>query len=634
MSWEVRTMPSKTWSFNRGVAANDLKRFWPLWGAWFAVLLVLTVAGVQNAIASFGHDSVYNVWNFGADLLTMAEQLAILSAAVGVLAAMAMFHYLYQPRACGMMHALPLRRESLFLTVWLTGLLPLLCAELLVMLIGMGMTLPGHFALFISWLQWFGILALGTVAFYGFAVFCAMLTGHWLVLPVVYVVLNFTAIVVEATSRSLMALFVYGMSPPLELSLGFLSPVYQLVVHLRCATVDVPTELIDVTGSALLYTVAEGYTLQGVGWLVGYAVCGLLLSLCALLLYRRRQMETAGDVVAVPVLRPVFKYCLSLGTALVFAWVLLAIFLQQPHGGPGLAAMVLLLLLVGAFIGYYAAEMLMQKTLRVFRARSFRGFAAVCAVLCLFVGLGEFDAFGYERRVPDADDVAYVTVLNAKMDEPETVSALVELHRAVVADKARQERGYDRGMDRSTVNVMDVRFDYTLKNGGSLQRYYTVYTDESELADPDCLGWQLERTYNLPEFLLERVTPSVPITDQTVYHASLDVEQPMIDGVWQPSQTVWLTGEEAAALYTEGILPDAQAQQIGHRWYMDPDGSSARAEQTNVTLDLSIRGDGWQEFVDRYAWLNIPVETGSTNTIRWLEENKGLTVVTREELYK
>lgn len=621
-------MPSKTWSFNRGIAANFLKRFWPLWGAWLFVLLVLTVAGVQGILTSFGYDTVYNVWNAGAVLLNMAGQLAIGSAAVGVLSAMAMFHYLYQVRACGMMNALPLRRESLFLTVCLTGLLPLLGAELLVMLIGMGMTLPGRCVLFVSWLQWFGILALGTVAFYGFAVFCAMLTGHWLVLPVVYAVLNFTAIVVEGTCRSLMTLFVYGMSPPSVLSLGFLSPIYQLSVHLGCTTVDVPTELVDGTGAVNVYHVANGYTVEGFGWLIGYAVAGLLLSGCALLLYRRRQMETAGDVVAIPVLRPVFKYCLSLGTALVFAWLLLSISLHQSHGGPGLTALVLLLLLIGAFIGYFAAEMLLQKTLKVFRVKAFRSFAVVCAALCLFVGLNEFDAFGYERRVPDADEVDYITVLNAKMDEPETVSALTDLHRAIIADKSRQERGYDRGTDRSIVSVMDVRLEYTLKNGQSLKRYYTVYTGENELADPDCLGWRLERTYNLPEFLLERVMPAIPVTAQHVPYATLDVQQPRIDGVWQHPESVTLTGEEAAALYTEGILPDAEALHIGHRWYMDPDGSRGQAATTNVTLDMPLVGDRPGE----HTWLDIPVETDSENTIRWLEENKGITVVPISEL--
>ena len=42
----------------------------------------------------------------------------------------------------------------------------------------------------------------------------------------------------------------------------------------------------------------------------------------ALLLYRRRALETAGDAVAVPWLRPVFKYFMALGGALALAGVL------------------------------------------------------------------------------------------------------------------------------------------------------------------------------------------------------------------------------------------------------------------------------------------------------------------------
>ncbi len=617
-------MPSKTWSFNRGIAANFLKRFWPLWGAWLAGLLLAAVSLAQTGISSFGPDSTYNVWNFGVTLLSTSELFAMGTAGIGVLTAMAMFHYLYQPRESGMMHTLPLRRESLFLTVYLTGLLPLLGAELLVTLIGMLMTLPGRYALAVSWLQWFGVLALGTVAFYGFAVFCAMLTGHWLVLPAVYAVLNLTAVVVESTGRDLLSLFVYGMRIPSGLKLGFLSPPYQLATKLSRHMLTAPAERIDGTGMLNVYEVANGYTLEGYGWLVGYAVAGLLLAACALLLYRRRRLETAGDVVAIAVLRPVFKYCLSLGTALVFADLLLAMVFQQPRGGYGMAALVLGLMIVGAFIGYFAAEMLMQKTLKVFRARAFRGFAAVCAVLCLFVGLNELDAFGYERRVPDANEVDYITVLNAKIDEPETVEALIELHRAAIADKARQERGWAEG----ALNVMTFELSYTLKNGGTLERLYSVFTNADELADPDSLGWQLERCYNLPEFLRERVTLSFPVTARSVQYATLDVQQPRIDGDWQPSQSVTLTGEEAAALYAEGILPDAEALHIGHRWYMDPDGSRATAATTNVTLNMLLVGDTSEE----HAWLDIPVETDSRNTIRWLEENKGITVVPISEL--
>jgi hypothetical protein len=106
------------------------------------------------------------------------------------------------------------------------------------------------------------------------------------------------------------------------------------------------------------------------------------------------------------------------------------------------------------------------------------------------------------------------------------------------------------------------------------------------------------------------------------------VEQPRLDGDWQPSLSVTLNGEEAVSLYAEGILPDVAAQQICHRWYMDPDGTRALAGMTNVTLHMLLVGNTPEE----HSWLDIPVETGSENTIRWLEENKGLTVVAMEEL--
>ena len=62
------------------------------------------------------------------------------------------------------------------------------------------------------------------------------------------------------------------------------------------------------------------------------------------------------------------------------------------------SAEVLVLMLIGAFLGYFAAEMLLQKTVKVFKGR-WKGFLAVAAALILFVCCAEFDVFGFERRV-------------------------------------------------------------------------------------------------------------------------------------------------------------------------------------------------------------------------------------------
>ena len=47
MSWEVRSMRSGTSFFNRAYSLHLLRRFWPLWALWLALLLLvpaLTIA--------------------------------------------------------------------------------------------------------------------------------------------------------------------------------------------------------------------------------------------------------------------------------------------------------------------------------------------------------------------------------------------------------------------------------------------------------------------------------------------------------------------------------------------------------------------------------------------------------------
>ena len=46
MSWEVPGMRSRTWSFNRGIARDLLRRYWLLWAVYFlGLMLLLPVSG-------------------------------------------------------------------------------------------------------------------------------------------------------------------------------------------------------------------------------------------------------------------------------------------------------------------------------------------------------------------------------------------------------------------------------------------------------------------------------------------------------------------------------------------------------------------------------------------------------------
>ena len=342
-------MTSRISFFNKGVARNYLRRFWPLWTTYLVILLLMLPVAVATWIrgtAAWSSDT--------PDLAVYRSGImaAWLSAFAGIAAAMAMFHYLYQNRSCGMMNTLPIRRETMFGTAWLTGVVPLLAADVLTAAVTALIFATRGAVTMAAIGKWLLLVVFSNLAFYGFAVFCAMLTGSLLVLPLVYGVLSLTAVVAEGCARGILSNIVYGMGTG-ELKLKFLSPPAKLFSALNVENVYDKSEQV--------WKVVKGaYELHGLGCAAIYAAVGLLLSYAALRLYRRRRMETATDVVAIPILKPVFKYCLSVGCALVFCYLIFGLFfggsLLFPSSGAGFsgrvnALIVLLLLLLGAFIG-------------------------------------------------------------------------------------------------------------------------------------------------------------------------------------------------------------------------------------------------------------------------------------------
>ena len=187
--------------------------------------------------------------------------------------------------------------------------------------------------------------------------------------------------------------------------------------------------------------------------------------MCALLIYRRRDMERAGDVVAVPVLKPVFKYCMTFGCALVLAVSPSyigtgTINASRYDGGADGACAVA----GGAFVGYFAAEMLMQKTLRVFRGH-WCGFIVSGVIIIALTMAAELDLTGYERRTPAAGDVEWVRISNysddGRLSTPENIAAFVDFHREIIANKPVNEAADDHN---------GLTFEYRLKNGKIMTR--------------------------------------------------------------------------------------------------------------------------------------------------------------------
>ena len=600
-------MKSKTSLFNKGVALNLLKRYWPLWISYFVLLLLVTPAVLSGRVDRLAPGEMlnYTLLNTGVDVVTI-------SMAVGVLAAMAMFNYLYSTKSCGMMNMLPIRRETMFLTAFLTGLMPLLAADVLVMLIT-ALFYGGRLVYFKTLLLWLAMAVMGNVSFYGFAVFCAVLTGNLVVLPVLYLVLNLTVYVAERAVRYLLGAFVYGMNAS-SCTLLVLSPIMELLNSLAV----MPVNYIDADG--MLQAVANAYQVNGLGVLGIYCAAGLVCAALALLIYRRRQMERATDVVAVPVLKPVFKYCMTFGTAVVLAYVVYAWLVPGNVSGMAAALLVLALLLVGALIGYYAAEMLMRKTLKVFPGK-WKGCLVSCLILAVLTMAWEFDLFGYERRIPEADQVESAWFLgnNTELTEPENIQALTQLHQSLVDNKSENESADER-------YIVTIR--YMLKDGGTLIRRYPIRCDREALNDPDSDIRRYEALENVEEARIRRIVPSFPVTITNISYGDIYMSWRDEEGNYQ-GESLSLTDEQVFALY-QCIRKDLEAGTAGRLWVGESDAYLDTVSTIDINLEF-VTGTGEDQ---KWSYIYETLCLDEENTMNWIRENTDFTVLSQRELYE
>ena len=362
-----------------------------------------------------------------------------------ILCAMAVFGYLYNSRSACWTHALPMRREALFTTQYLAGLSFLLLPQLAVA--GLTAAVEVSFLPMDNWGAALSALGVWLLAqsgiclfFFSFAAFCAMFTGHILALPAFYCILNVLADVIYTLLDGLFHEFFYGYAGSAGTAqiVEYLTPAYAL------------KDAVILFGNS-----EEGQRFRSPGTVAVYAAVGVALALISLYVYRRRHAETAGDVVAIPLVRPLFKYgvsfcaglCLGMFSAMFFGW------------RDGMAVLIASIL-VWTVIGCFAAEMLLKKSFRVFKA--WRG-AAVMAAVMLLLCLGcTMDLFGVETRVPQTDGVESLKVTldlgypgdsgssySAVLTEPENIQKFIDLHRAIVA--ALNEYGALRAEVRADV---------------------------------------------------------------------------------------------------------------------------------------------------------------------------------------
>ena len=138
-------MRSATSFFDKTLFRSQLKHTWPLWLGYTALWLFLVPVMLFSELSAY--QGGYSAADASYLLLNTGVRGGIfISFFFGLFFAMLAFSHLTQSRATNGFHALPVRRETIFLTAYLTGLFCQLSTILVTFLLGAAISAPLHLA--------------------------------------------------------------------------------------------------------------------------------------------------------------------------------------------------------------------------------------------------------------------------------------------------------------------------------------------------------------------------------------------------------------------------------------------------------------------------------------------------------
>ncbi len=368
---------------------------------------------------------------------------------------MALFSYLSSARGTYGMHSFPASRGCQFRTHVLSCVGCVAVSNVLICLLS-AQSGGTHWGASLSWL----VFSLVTfLLFFSLGIFCCMLCGWLPAMAVAYGAVNCVAIFCRILAGAMCSIF-YPSYNDTVLSMGRNHIVAWLTPVLR-----LHQDLYE------MYKDGSGPLLSASAWksLLVYGIGALVLLVAGALLYRIRRSEASGDTLSFRPLRPVVRWAVGLLGGLGLGLVLTGM-LNCTYNTPALLACIVTLGLA-CMIG---AQMLIARTPRVF-GKLWPELLALCIALVALCLCIRADVFGFERRIPQTDQVESVEVYHrgiygsaAKITDPREIDAIVQAHRYLAGCAAKDNLDSDWRW-RNSISIT-----YHLKNGGTLSRKYQL----------------------------------------------------------------------------------------------------------------------------------------------------------------
>lgn len=577
-------MKLRTSCFNSTVIKKDIRRFAPAWALYTVLLLMGVTTIIDRSTALYRTESI----------VEMISVTALVNFVYALVNAQLLFGDLCTPRLCNALHAMPLRRECWFGSHVTAGLLFSFVPNLVLGLLGVSLLgLDKGWCVPFLWILASGIQYL---FFFSLAVLCMMLVGNRFAQVLVYGIVNFFSLIVYWLVDSLYEPLLHGIRIPGDPFLTW-CPVGKMISSMELVEVVRGHIYNDIGGIEESYIdhIAIG---PEWGYMIICALLGIALLALALVLYRKRKLECAGDFIAFRFVEPIFLILYT-----ICAGAFLHLF-SEMFGGVDY-----LFLAIGIAVGFFTGLMLLQRTTRIFRKKAFAQFALFAAVFVLTLVLTWLDPLRITYRMSELNEIASVKLSNSseltsyqgegevELTDPAEIQDMLDVHRDCLkggdADTYYDGPSYD----------VNIRLEYTLTDGSTMNRFYRI--------DPNCAAGQTAEKY------FSSLEAVLGISEAELGTLAENVEIVYFDTKRDSAQTLEDLGidvEEMLRAIAADCAEGNMAQMYAYHYVPNLDRSN---QVTYIEMQLNRSAAELREMGYRY----ISIYEEARHTLAWLEEN-------------
>ncbi len=407
-----------------------------------------TTSNVTNTVQVVDEDSIepyYSPNNYDREhyIEILYNPIVLLTIFVlPVLVSILLFKYTNEEKSSSFIHGLPISKRKLYITNILTGIvmyvIPFLLNVIIILLLNIGEM--GKYLQFADIMKWFGVCMLYNTMFFAFATFigtfCASKISHGILTYILMYApvggLAIASIIMES------ALFGFkGLSSNLEEFRGW--PFIKIIEDFREMGSYYLSQTIKFETSTIIIYIASIIVMLVLGYFI----------------YKKRKLEITKEFIAFKGIRSFVKYVATFLVNLLSYMYFCDVFEENK-------IVTLLASFIITLIAYLIIEMILKKTYKVFK--SIIGFIIYAVIVTIGFVILNTGAFGYETRIPKAEDVQEVDFSlssdTINFSEKQNIENVIDFQQKLINEK---KKGYT-----------EYTLEYKLKNGRKITRKYNI----------------------------------------------------------------------------------------------------------------------------------------------------------------